>query len=180
MTEQVLDTIRRRRTIRKFTEQKASDEQIDTLLELAMCAPTRLNRKPWAFVVIRDKELQKQLAGTLRIHPYLEQASAIIAVCGWPELTPTWLQDVTAATENMLIGATAMGLGAAWVGSPDTAMWDICEETLHDALAIPYDVRIPALIAIGYPNQQLPPHGREDRFDPVKVHYGRWGERKAE
>ena len=178
MSEELFDVIRKRRTVRKFTEQEVSDEKIETLLELAMCAPSRLNRQPWHFVVIRDQELKRQLANQLRIHPYLESASAVIAVCAIPTLSPTWAMDASAAVENMLLGATAMGLGAAWVGSPDTVMWDLLEETLHDALSIPIDVRIPALIALGHPAEERPPHGRHDRFDPLKVHYGRWEQRK--
>jgi nitroreductase len=140
-----------------------------------MCAPTRLNRQPWRFVVIRDQALQQQLANMLRVHPYLEMASAVVAVCSVPKLSPTWLMDTSAAIENMLIGATAMGIGTAWVGAPDTVAWDMCEEALHDALEIPLDVRIVALVAVGYPEQEPEPHGRQDRFDAVKVHYGRWG-----
>jgi len=56
----------------------------------------------------------------VRIHPYLETAPVVIAVCGLPKASPTWIMDVSAATENMLLAATAMGLGAAWVGAPDT------------------------------------------------------------
>ena len=178
MSEDVLDVVRKRRTIRKFTDQDVGEEQLETLLEMAMCAPSRLNRQPWRFVVIRDKELQGQLADLLRLHPYLEMASVVIAVCGLPGASPSWLMDLSAATENMLLAATAMGLGAAWVGSPDTVMWDLCEEALRDALSIPLNVRIPVLVAIGHPAQELPPHGRHDRFDRTKVHYGEWGKLK--
>ena len=181
MSEDMLDVIRRRRTIRKFTDEDVSEEQVETLLEMAMCAPNRLNRQPWHFVVIRDKELQKQLADLLRIHPYLETAPVVIAVCGLPKASPTWIMDVSAATENMLLAATAMELGAAWVGSPDTALWDLLEEALQDALAIPLDdVRIPALVAVGHPAQELAPHGKHDRFDRTRVHYGNWGELKLD
>ena len=174
MSKDTLDVMRKRRTIRKFTEEDVSEEQIETLVEIAMCAPSRLNRQPWRFVVIRDKELQKQLADLLRVHPYLETAPVVIAVCASTKASPTWIMDVSAATENMLLAATAMGLGAAWVGAPDTVLWDLCEETLHDALAIPLDdVRIPALVAVGHPAQELPPHGKHDRFDRTKVHYGK-------
>jgi len=146
-----------------------------------MCAPNRLNRQPWHFVVIRDKELQKQLADLLRVHPYLETAPVVIAVCGLPQASPTWIMDVSAATENMLLATTAMGLGAAWVGAPDTVLWNLCEEALHDALAIPLeDVRIPTLVAVGHPAQELPPHGKHDRFDRTKVHYGQWRELKLD
>jgi nitroreductase len=177
MSESVLDVIRKRRTIRKFTDQEVSEEQIETLLELAMCAPNRLNRRPWAFVVIRDRELRGHLADLLRLHPYLEDASTVIAVCGWPKRSPTWVLDISAAIENMLIGATSMGLGTAWIGAPDTALWELCEEFLHDALAIPIDVRVLALVAVGHPAQERSPHRKQDRFDETRIHYGMWGER---
>ena len=185
MSNDLLDVMRKRRTIRKFTEKDVSEEQVETLLEIAMCAPNRLNRQPWRFVVIRDKELQKQLADLLRIHPYLETAPVVIAVCGLPKASPTWIMDVSAATENMLLAASAMGLGAAWVGAPDTVQWNLCEEALYDALAIPLDdVRIPTLVAVGHPapeaKMQLSPHGKHDRFDRTKVHYGKWGELKLD
>ena len=62
------------------------------------------------------------IAAQVRIHPYLETAPVVIAVCGLPKASPTWIMDVSAATENMLLAATAMGLGAAWVGAPDTVL----------------------------------------------------------
>ncbi len=175
MQESLLDLIRQRRTIRRFTDASVADEQIDALVELAMCAPTRLNRQPWHFVVIRDKVMQRSLAELLRIHPYVEQASALIAVCGVPQASTTWLMDVSAATENLLLAATAMGLGAAWIGAPDTTLWNMLEEHLHDTLRIPLDVRIPVLIAVGHPAENPPPHGRHDRYDPLRVHHGVWG-----
>ena len=176
MDNSVLNTIRKRRTIRRFTEQELKDEQVDTLLELAMSAPNRLNRQPWHFIVIRDKGLQKRLADFLGLHPYLETAPVVIAAAARPGVSPTWQMDLSAAIENMLIAATAMGLGAAWVGEPDSMLWGMAEEMMHDALHIPTElgVRIPALVAVGYPAQERPPHGRHDRFDRTKVHYGFW------
>jgi nitroreductase len=176
MSNEVLDTIRKRRTIRHYTGQEISDEQIETLLEAAMSAPNRLNHQPWHFVVIRDKRLQKRLADFLGLHPYLEEAPVLIAAAARPELSTTWMMDVSAAVENMLIAATAMGLGTAWVGEPGSTVWTMAEEVLSEALHIPTElgVRIPALIAVGYPAQERPPHGRSDRFDPTKVHYGAW------
>ena len=178
MTQEVLDVIRKRRTVRKFTDQEVSREQIDLLLELAMCAPNRLNHQPWHFVVIQDKSVQKRFADFLRIHSYLEDASAVIVACANPKASTTWAMDVSAAVENLMIGATALGLGTAWVGSPDTVTWSMFEEAVRDSLAIPIDVRIVALLALGYPAKEPVPHSREDRFDPTKVHYGRWENRK--
>jgi len=180
MQDEVLNTIRKRRTIRHYTDQEIDDEQVDTLLELAMSAPNRLDRQPWHFIVIRDKELQKELADFLGLHPYLETAPVLIAAAARPKVSTTWQMDLSAAIENLLIAATAMGLGTAWVGEPDSMLWSTAEEMMHDALHIPTElgVRIPALIAVGYPAQERPPHGEHDRFDPAKVHYGVWENRK--
>jgi nitroreductase len=176
MSQQVLDTIRKRRTIRHYTEQDVSDEQVDTLLEVAMSAPNRLNRQPWHFIVIRDRKLQKKLADFLGLHPYLETAPVVIAVGARPELSPTWQMDVSAAIENLLIAATAMSLGTAWVGEPDSMLWTMVEEMLHEALHVPPELglRIPALITVGHPAQERSPHSAHDRFDQTKVHYGFW------
>ncbi|MGD9002690.1 MAG: nitroreductase family protein [Anaerolineae bacterium] len=182
MNNEVLNTIRKRRTIRHFNDREVADEQIDALLEAAMYAPNRLNRQPWHFVVIRDKRLKKNLADFLGLHPYLEKAPVLIAAAARPELSTTWMMDLSAAVENMLIAATALGLGTAWVGEPDSTVWTMAEEVMSDALHIPAElgVRIPALIAVGYPAQERPPHGPSDRLDPTKVHYGVWEGGKLE
>ena len=176
MKDEVLDTIRRRRTIRRYDDRDVSAEQVDTLLEMAMSAPNRLNRQPWHFIVIRDKALQKKLADLLGLHPYLETAPLVVAAAARPELSTTWQMDLSAAVENMNIAATAMGLGTAWVGEPGSVMWTTAEEMLHDALHIPRElnVRIPALITVGYPAEERRAHGKHDRFDRTKVHYGLW------
>ena len=180
MRDEILNTIRKRRTIRRYSDRDVTDEQVETLLEMAMAAPSRLNRQPWHFIVIRDRGLQKKLADLLGLHPYLETAPVVVAAGVRPELSTTWQMDVSAAVENMIIAATGMDLGTAWIGEPDSVMWTMAEEMLREALHIPAElgVRIPALIAVGYPAQERPPHGMHDRFDTTKVHYGVWEGRK--
>ena len=175
MNEQALDLFRHRRTIRHFTTQDVSDAEVETLLEMAMYAPNRLNRQPWRFAVIREPELKKELADLLRVRPYLEQAPVVIAACGLPSVSPTWVVDLGAAIENLLLTATAIDLGGAWVGAPDTVMWNLAEKRLHERVHIPDDVRVVALVAIGHPSETPPPHSREDRFDLTKIHFGEWG-----
>jgi nitroreductase len=178
VTQEVFDAIRKRRTVRKFADQEVSVEKIDKLVELAMYAPNRLNHQPWHFIVIQDKRIQKQFADFLRIHSYLEDASAVIVACAVPKASTTWALDVSAAVQNLMIGATSMGLGTAWVGSPDTVTWSMFEESVRDSLGIPIDVRVVALVAVGHPDKTPAPHTKEQRFDPNKVHYGRWENRK--
>ena len=182
MKSEVLDTIRRRRTIRRYTDETVTEEQIDALLEMAMCAPSRLDRQPWHFVVVRDGELQRRLGDVLGLHPYIETAPVVIVVGVRPDLSTTWQMDVSAAIQNMMIAATSMGLGTAWVGEVDGVLWTMCEEMLHDALHIPRQlgVRIAALVTVGCPAQDRAPHGKHDRFDNTKVHYGSWEARRLE
>ena len=180
MSDEFLNLIRARRTARAFTDQTISERELDLLLEAAMEAPTRLNRQPWRFVVVRDKELQGELAEILRVRPYLEQADTVIVAAADTQTSPVWLMDVSAAIENLLLAATALGLGGAWVGAPETVVWQILEERLRDRLQLPPTVKPVALVALGHPADPLPPHTANERFDRAKVHYGVWGNQKLQ
>jgi nitroreductase len=100
----------------------------------------------------------------------------LFAIGANPAESATWMMDISAAAENLLLAATAMGLGGAWFGAPDTAFWDQTEALLREELSIPEHVRIPTILAIGHPAEEPPPHGKHDRFVRTKVHYGKWGE----
>lgn len=177
--EQVLDVIRKRRTVRAFTDEEVTDEQVETILQMAMYAPTYMNRQPWHFVVVRDKELQKSLGETLGVRPYIQQASAVIAVYGDPNISNTWDLDGCAAIENMLIAATALGLGSAWAGSPGNLAWDEAEELMKVALKVPSGFRALSLVCLGHPAKMVVPHTKDERYDKTRVHYGNWRELKS-
>jgi nitroreductase len=174
MEKDVLDVIRKRRTVRRFTDEDVSDAQVETLLEMAMYAPTYLNRKPWHFVVIRDKELQGRLGETLGVRPYLQEAPLVIAVYGDPRVSNTWDLDGCAAVENMLIAATALGVGTAWTGSPGNVAWGQCEEVLREALKVPDGFRALSLVCVGHAAKEPAAHSKEERYDKTRVHYGNW------
>ena len=178
MDRDMLDIIRKRRTVRGFTDEDVSDEQVETILEMGMYAPTYMNRQPWHFVVARDKELQERLAETLGVRPYLQEASVVIAVYGDPGISNTWDLDGCAAIENMLIAATALGLGGAWAGSPGNLAWKQAEDLLRDALKVPSGFRALSLVCLGHPAKDPVPHTKEKRFDKTRVHYGDWSKLK--
>lgn len=182
VSDEVLETIRRRRTVREYTDQEVSEEQVERLLEAATMAPNRLNRQPWHFFVIRDDEVKERLAGILTLHPHLASAPVIIGVGARPELSTTWRMDAMAAAENLLLAATSEGLGAALLANPDGTLWQTAEEMLTEALHIPLErgVRIPILVAVGYPAEEPEPHRKEDRFDKTKIHYGLWADRELQ
>ncbi|MDD2703429.1 MAG: nitroreductase family protein, partial [Candidatus Omnitrophica bacterium] len=163
--------ILKRRSIRKYTEKPVSREIIGELLKAAMSAPSAGNEQPWQFIVIDDRRV---LAEIPKIHPHarmVNDAPAAILVCG--DLKKEihkgfWVQDCSAAAENILIAVSEKGLGAVWVGFyPE-------EDRVRAArklLGIPEDVVPLALIPVGYPAQELPP---VNRFDADRIHYNGW------
>ena len=165
-----LDAILTRRSIRRYTTEPISDEVLETLLKAAMAAPTAASQ-PWHFVVIRDRSSMEAITN---FHPHaemLKQAQVAIAVCGDPlqgHLTGRWPLDCSAATENILIAANALGLGACWVG-----MYPVEEriEGLRGLLGLPGHVIPLSMVALGYPAEQKDP---SNRFKRDRIHRERW------
>ena len=178
MTSHLLDVLRARRTIRRYTGEPVSDADIDVLLEAAMYAPSRLDRRPWRFVVLRDRALQDEMGDAIGVRNYLAQAPAVIVICADSASSPTWMMDIAAATENLLLAATDLGLGAAWVGWPESGWWQPLEDLLRRKIGVPADIRVATLVAVGHPAERRDPYSREDRFDPTLIHDGRWGNKR--
>lgn len=167
----ILDAIMNRRSIRRFTGQPLTEEQLDTLLRCAMQAPSAGNQQPWHFMVIQDKDMFRAIQD---IHPYsamLKEAPAAILVCGEAALQRYegyWVQDCSAAVQNLLLGACGLGLGAVWLG-----IYPIPErvEGLRRILSIPESVTPFALVALGHPAEEK---GFTDRYNAARVHRGQW------
>jgi len=168
---EAIEAIMTRRSIRKFKEGGISEESIRLLLEAAMSAPSAGNEQPWRFVVIDDRRI---LDAIPRIHPYttmLKDAPLAILVCGDTSLEKYrgfWVQDCSAAVQNLLLAAHAIGLGAVWTGFHP--MEDRVEG-MRNLLGLPDHVIPLALVPLGHPDQ---PSGRQDRFREDRVHRNRW------
>jgi len=166
-----MEAIISRRSIRRYTGQTISDEMIDQLLQAAMSAPSAGNMQPWQFVVIDDRGILDTIP---KVHPYADmvrEAPLAIVVCGDLQrdgFGGYWVQDCSAATENMLIAAHALGLGAVWLGVYPR---DERVTALRELLDIPENVTPFAVIALGYPAEAI---SKEDRFDRSNVHRNRW------
>lgn len=166
-----LEAITKRRSIRQFTNKPISQEQLEALLKAAMLAPTARNCQEWEFIVIRDEATRQKIA---QIHPYAQMvphADTVIIVCGnfQRELAPGyWIADCAAATQNILLAATELGLGSVWLGVfPDGERMT----ALHDLLKMPAHVMPLNIIALGHSDEK---HEEVERFDPAKVHYEKW------
>ncbi len=168
-TNAVHELLLSRRSIRAFTSEPVSDAQVQALLEAAMAAPSANNRKPWQFVAVRQAELRQKLAQTHRYSGMAAQSPLVIVVLAEEETSIHFVPDTSAATQNILLQAVAMGLGAVWVGIyPYTER----EAYVREALDIPDSLRVLCLIPIGHPAEKRSPR---TQFDPAKVHYDRYG-----
>lgn len=167
----VIGNIMTRTSVRQYTDRPISADTLETLLKAGMAAPTAVNKQPWAFVVTTGRDALDSLA---TLQPRLKTAAAAITVCG--DMTRAiegegrdfWVQDCSAATENILLAAHALGLGAVWTG-----VYPIAEriDNVSRALALPDSVVPMCIIAVGYPVADQEP---KDKWDPSKVHYQRW------
>ena len=166
-----MKTILSRRSIRKYTDQPVSEQVVKELLEAAMSAPSAGNQQSWHFIVINDRQVLDEIP---KVHPHslmLKEAQVAILVCGDLQLEKHkgfWVQDCSAATENILIAVQAKGLGAVWLG-----VYPREERVtgLRKLLSIPDHVIPLSLIPIGYPAEEKQP---ASRFDTERIHYNKW------
>ena len=171
-SQTVLHNILQRKSVRAYTDRAVSHEQIDTLIRAAMAAPTGRDMRPWHFIVLEGRHQLSPLAEQLPYAKMLAEAQAAVVVCGDMSVTDkegnpsrNWTFDCSAATENLLLQAEAMGLGAVWTG---VYPYDERIEAVKQALHLP-DHLIPLnVIPIGYPKGDPQP---KDKYDPAKVEY---------
>lgn len=141
---QVLDAIRNRRSVRKYSTEAVPDDVLLRVLEAGRIAPSANNTQPWHFVVVTDPDLRKALSGG-RYASFLQECPVVIVGCGDKKKSPEWhTVDVTIALQNMVTQATAEGLGTCWIGS-------FHEDKVKEAVEVPEEYSVVAMLAVGYP-----------------------------
>ncbi|MFI3330302.1 MAG: nitroreductase family protein [Rikenellaceae bacterium] len=167
----ILNSIATRTSVRKFTNQKIEAAKIEQILKVGMSAPTAGNRQPWEFYVVSDTTLIKQFPKVTRYtSPMHKTALTAIIVCGnpsksFPKQPLYWVQDCSAATENILLAAHAMDLGAVWCGVYPV---EKSVATLREMMNIPDELVPLNIIMLGYPDAE---QKVKDKWKPEKVHY---------
>ncbi len=172
-----IENIMTRTSIRQYKDQPVEQEKIDIMLKAAMAAPTAVNLQPWHFIVINDKKTIDLLSGQQPTN-----APLLIAICGDTDKTTMpdgksklpdfWVQDVSAATENLLLAAHAQGLGAVWTGC-----YPIMERVAETAnvLNCPKNIIPLAIVRIGYPDESPEP---KNKFKEENISYEKFGGKK--
>jgi nitroreductase len=167
----ILDAIFTRRSIRKFKQQKISEKSVEVMLKAAMYAPSAANTQPWEFIVINKKHILYRI---MEFHPYakmLAETDTAILVCGDTHRQLAdgyWPVDCAAATQNILLAAHGLGLGAVWLGIYPRKERE--EETIR-LFNLPSHIEPFSIVALGYPNEEK--HD-PDRFDEIKIHLNEW------
>ena len=169
-----IENIMTRTSIRQFKAQPVEQDKVDILLKAAMAAPTALNLQPWHFIVINDKETIALLSGKRPTN-----APLMIAVCGDTDKTMLpdgstklpdfWVEDVSAATENLLLAAHALGLGAVWTG-----VYPAMDRTAEVAnvLNCPQNIVPLAVVRVGYPDESPEP---KNKYKEENISYNKFG-----
>jgi len=168
-----IETILGRKSVRDYTNKPISKANLTLLLKAAMAAPSGGDTRPWSFLVIKDKELLKELSDTLKYGRMIRDAGAVIVVCGNPQKSTFdgdqyWMFDCSVAAENILLAAESIGLGAVW-----TAVYPnkVRIKNVKKVLNIPKKIEPLCAISIGYPKSIKKP---KNKFDPKNIHWNKY------
>lgn len=163
----VIEAIMSRRSIRSFTDEPVSREQLETLLDAAMAAPSARNGRPWHFVIVQEPATRQAISGAYRFKDVIAHAPAAIVVCA-DNSGMFWIHDSCAATQNILLAAHALGLGAVWLElQPDEDR----QQAVRDVVGLPPNMGVLCVVAVGHPAEAKPAHGPHD---PARAHWERF------
>jgi len=153
----LLEAIKTRRSIRRYKSIIIPDDVIHQLIDAARHAPSADNIQPWEFIIVKDKRVKEQLAKTHAWSGFVNGAPVCVVVLGNEEASPSYFAiDATCATENLLLAANALNLGACWVAVYDPNNTS-SERHVRAALNVPKHLRIIAMVPIGYPDELVMP-----------------------
>lgn len=162
---EILDFFLRRRSIRRFQKKPIPEEDFNFLMKVAMSAPSGNNAQPWEFIIVQDPTVKEKLS---KVHPWVAMAAeapAAIVILG-DKNSKWWEHDCAAATENLLLGAAQIGLGAVWCGITEDQAGKV-----RSLLHIPEQMGVLAVVPIGFPAEIPPPH---TKYRTDKVHKERY------
>ena len=164
----VLENIAERKSVRKYLNKSVEEDKIDAMVKAGMAAPSGMDRRPWEFVVVTDREALDSMAAKLPYAKMLTNAPLAIVVCGDTTRSSYWYLDCSAATQNVLLAAEALGLGAVWTAAyPYEDRIDVVRQNT----GLPENIVPLCVIPIVYPDG---PQKAKDKFDLQRVHRNKY------
>ncbi|WP_185966852.1 MULTISPECIES: nitroreductase family protein [Clostridium] len=167
----VISAISTRKSIRKYTEQTITDKELNTILNAGFCAPSAKNKRPWNFIVVKNKDQLMELSKININGKMLQNANCCIIVCGDKILQGTkelLIADCSASTQNMLLASHGLGIGAVWCGVIQNSDW---RKQIVKQFKLPESIIPISVISLGYPKEI---RKSESRFDLSKIHNEIW------
>ena len=165
MTNEVLETIKNRRSVVRFESTKIEDDKIEAILEAGRWAPSWINKQPWNFIVIKDQNTRNQLSEIVptTFVQGLKEAPLCVAVTVNASEDPYhFVEDGAAAVQNMALAAQSLGLGSSWIGVYDLRnQKNSAEVNIKKILEVPKDVRVIAILPIGHIKGEVPKKDRK-------------------
>jgi nitroreductase len=172
-----MSLIQKRRSIRRFKAQEIEAEKISALIEAALRAPTSRGVQPWEFIIITEKRVLEKLSKA-KPHgsAFLKNAPLGIVVCAAPDISDVWIEDSSIACAYIQLAAESLGLGTCWIQIRERMHDDTksAEQYISELLHIPENLKIGAMIALGYPDEKKSPRGKKELLYE-KVHRDSYG-----
>jgi nitroreductase len=157
----MLEAIRRRASVRAYTDEPVSEEHLEAILQAALSAPTANNVRPWEIVVVTDAQKRAKLAQVHQWASFCAQSPVVLVFCADGRRQPHWwIEDSCASLENALIQAAELGLGTCWIGirgGEGSGPGPEREQYVRDLLGIPEEIRVLALVSLGHPRGEPSP-----------------------
>ena len=167
-----LDLLKKRRSIRQYTDQSVEKEKIDQLVEAVLRSPSSRGLNPWEFVIVTNRQVINELAKA-KVHgsAFMENGPLAIVICGDPARGDVWIEDCSIAAIITHLAATDLGLGSCWIQirKREHDGQVTAEEYVKKLLGIQENMTVEAIIAIGYPKEEKPGHSHSSLpFDKVR------------
>ena len=148
----LMQAIRARRSIREYLDRPVEEEKLLAVLEAGRLAPSARNMQDWKFIVVKDAATRRRLAEAARDQQFVGQAPVVIAACGTSDLVmtcgqPAYAIDVAIALDHMTLAAASLDLGTCWIGA-------FYEDQVKAILGVPPEIRVVALLPLGYPVEE--------------------------
>ena len=163
-----LDNIFARKSVRTYLNKGVEEEKIDLMLRAGMAAPSGKDQRPWEFIVVTERASLDSMAAALPYAKMLTEARYAIVVCGDSTRSSYWYLDCSAATQNILLAAESLGLGAVWTAAYP---YEDRMQVVRKYTALPENILPLCVIPFGYPATQQQP---KQKYDEKKIHYEKW------
>ena len=169
----MIELLRNRRSIRKYTDKAIEPEKIEILKEAVLRSPSSRNFDPWEFIFVDDRKLLKQLALS-KPHgaKFLEHAALGIVVCADEQKSDVWIEDCSIASILVQMAAQSIGLGSCWIQVRNRAFDEdtTSENYIKDLLNIPGNMKVESIVAVGYPAEERTPIPKDDlKYEKIRL-----------